>query len=104
MNYNETMELINEIFANFINKDSSEEYYQGAVDFKIILEDRFTDRWFNRCCKTCGAKFYISEEEIKWLEERKLKPFTHCSSCRTQRRNRVEHSVERELKKTFKGE
>jgi len=92
MNFNETIELIDETFDDFIN-EKTKEYYNGALDFKILLKEKITNRWFNRHCKTCGAKFYISEEEIKWLEERKLKPFTHCSSCRIQRRKRAEENV-----------
>lgn len=101
MNFNETIEVIDETFNDFVNEffiivipnEETKEYYNGALDFKNLLKEKIANRLFNRYCKTCGTKFYISDEEIKWLEERKLKPFTHCSSCRIERRKRAEENV-----------
>ncbi len=46
-------------------------------------------------CRTCGKPFSISAEEQAWLQERGLKPFTHCKACRKARKSLVHHHEEK---------
>jgi hypothetical protein len=39
-----------------------------------------------RNCRTCHKPFSISTEEAKWLKDKGLEPFTHCSDCRKKRK------------------
>lgn len=87
MEFNTTMIFIEETFKDLKSiEGKSDDYYAGITDFKNKFKEKISTVLLSRECKTCKRGFVISINTAKWLEEKGLKLFTHCTECRLERR------------------
>lgn len=48
-----------------------------------------------KTCCMCKKTFEITEDHLKWFEERGLKPFERCSECRAKKKRKGRNKKDR---------
>lgn len=55
----------------------------------------------SKTCKDCNKPFSMTSDEIAWLDERGLRPFTRCKACREAKQNVAFSALCRDCKSPF---